>query len=221
MLKSYLTTALRHLVKNTKYSVLNTIGLSVGLACFTLIGLWVKGELTYDRFHENADRIYRVAGTVTDESGKISQAVTPPPLALALTSEFPDVEAVVRIDKYDAVVKFEEKQFIEDDIIFADPAFFEVSEIGIRKVLGASVSNILGMLSKEFLSLIAISALIAAPVGHYLMNQWLNGFAYHVEIHPLLFVGAGALVLLVSWITLSARSISAAKANPVDSLKNE
>src|SRR5258706_13753000 len=102
MLRSYLTSALRHLVKNKTYTVLNAVGLSVGLACFTLIGLWVKDELSYDRFHTKADRMYRVGGIFTDESGKFDQAVTPPPLAQALVNDFPEAEDAVKLDRNDA-----------------------------------------------------------------------------------------------------------------------
>lgn len=134
MLKSYLTTALRHLLKSKLYSTLNVIGLSVGLACFTLIGLWVKYELTYDSFHKNADRIYRVADTFTDESGTFDQAVTPRALAAALLSDFPEVEEVVRVKKNDATVKYGDKQFLEDAIVLTDPSFF--SMFGFRLLKG-------------------------------------------------------------------------------------
>src|SRR6266850_5635951 len=132
MLKSYLTSALRHLVKHKTYTILNAIGLSVGLACFTLIGLWVKDELSYDRFHPKADRIYRVGGIFTDESGKFDQAVTPPPLAQALTNDFPEVEDVVRLDLNDATVRVGDKQFIEDEIILTDPSFFRMFSFELK-----------------------------------------------------------------------------------------
>ena len=76
MIRSFFTTAIRHLMKNSTYTALNIVGLSIGLACFATIGLWVKQELNYDAFHEKSDRIYRVAGTFTDESGQFDQAVT-------------------------------------------------------------------------------------------------------------------------------------------------
>src|SRR6267154_6740661 len=112
MLKNYLTSAFRRLVRNKAYTVLNAVGLSVGLACFTLIGLWVKDELSYDRFHPKADRIYRVGGIFTDESAKFEQAVTPPPLAPSLLNDFPEVEDAVRLDLNNATVRKEDKQFI-------------------------------------------------------------------------------------------------------------
>src|SRR5258706_539698 len=132
MLKSYLTSALSHLVKHKTYTILNAIGLSVGLACFTLIGLWVKDELSYDRFHPKADRIYRVGGIFADESVKFDQAVTPPPLAPSLLNDFPEVEDAVRLDMNDATVRREDKQFIENDIVLTDPSFFRMFSFELK-----------------------------------------------------------------------------------------
>jgi putative ABC transport system permease protein len=126
MLKSYLKTAIRHLFKNKGYSILNAGGLSVGLACFTLIALWVKGELSFDRFHANADRIYRVGGSFTDESGKFDQAVTPPPLGPALVSDFPEVESALRMDVMDATIQLDDKKIVENNILMTDAAFFKM-----------------------------------------------------------------------------------------------
>ena len=74
MIMHHLTYAIRHLAKNKLYSILNLFGLSIGLACFALIGLWVKSELSYDRFHEKSDRIYRVVSKFVDETSVIDQA---------------------------------------------------------------------------------------------------------------------------------------------------
>ncbi len=94
-------------------------------------------------------------------------------------------------------------------------------EIGIRKILGASVKSIVTLLSLEFVVLIAISLAIAAPVAWMTMNKWLQGFSYRIEI-PLLFVGiAGAAAVIIALVTISFQAIKAAIANPVDSLKNE
>ena len=96
-----------------------------------------------------------------------------------------------------------------------------IREIGIRKVLGASVSNIAGMLSADFLKLIVISAAIAFPLAWWTMNKWLQGFAYRVHISWAVFVIAGVLALLIALITVSFQSIKAAIANPVKSLRTE
>jgi putative ABC transport system permease protein len=96
-----------------------------------------------------------------------------------------------------------------------------IREIGIRKVLGASVSNIAGMLSTDFLKLVIISAAIAFPLAWWAMNKWLQGFAYRVNISWWVFVIAGVLALLIALITVSFQSIKAAIANPVKSLRSE
>ena len=96
-----------------------------------------------------------------------------------------------------------------------------VKEIGIRKVLGASVSGIVGMLSKDFLRLVAIAFALAIPLGYYGMSRWLENFAYRIEVDALVFLIAGLLSFGVAWIIISFHSIKSALRNPVDSLKTE
>jgi len=96
-----------------------------------------------------------------------------------------------------------------------------VKEIGIRKVLGASTGNITVMLSKEFLQLILIAALISYPLTWYAMNKWLQDFAYRINIQWWVFALAGCIALMVAAITISFQSIKAALANPVTSLRSE
>jgi putative ABC transport system permease protein len=94
-------------------------------------------------------------------------------------------------------------------------------EIGIRKVLGASVPGLIRLLCKDYLLLVEIAFIFAAPVSYIIMNRWLNEFAYRVDVswEALLFVGAGAL--LVALVTVSYQSVKAALANPVQSLRYE
>ncbi|PCJ98752.1 MAG: cell division protein FtsX [Flavobacteriaceae bacterium] len=94
-------------------------------------------------------------------------------------------------------------------------------EIGIRKVLGSSVSQIVSMLAKDFLKLVVISMGIAFPLGYYFMNKWLEEFAYRIEIKWWVFAFAGLITILIAFLTISYRSILAAKANPVKSLQTE
>jgi putative ABC transport system permease protein len=94
-------------------------------------------------------------------------------------------------------------------------------EIGIRKVMGASVTNIVNLLSREFLKLVGISFFIAAPVAWYFMNKWLGGFAYRIEIGWQVFIAAGMTALIIALITVSFQAIKAAIANPVKSLRTE
>ena len=94
-------------------------------------------------------------------------------------------------------------------------------EIGVRKVIGASVINITGMLSKDFLKLVLISLLIAFPVSWWFMYNWLQSFAYRINITPFVFVITGVVVLFITLLTISFQSIKAAIANPVKSLRTE
>ncbi len=94
-------------------------------------------------------------------------------------------------------------------------------EIGIRKVLGASVAGITVMLAKEFVFLIIIAMVIASPVAYYLIHQWLRGFAYRVNISWWLFALAGIAAILIALLTISYHALKAALANPVKSLRAE
>ncbi len=94
-------------------------------------------------------------------------------------------------------------------------------EIGIRKVLGASVRGITGLLSKDFLILVTISCLIAFPVAWWAMTEWLKDYKYRIHIEWWVFAGAGVLALIIALITISFQAIKAAMANPVKSLRSE
>ncbi len=94
-------------------------------------------------------------------------------------------------------------------------------EIGIRKVLGASVSSLVGLLSQDFLKLVALAILIACPIAWYTMNEWLQAYAYRITIDWWLFVLVGALALGIAFLTVSYQSIRAALVNPVKSLRSE
>lgn len=94
-------------------------------------------------------------------------------------------------------------------------------EIGIRKVMGASAANITLLLSKDFTKLVILAFGMAIPVAYYIMQRWLEGFAYRTNISLWVFVLAGVGALLIAWLTVSWQSIKAALSNPVDSLRNE
>ncbi len=96
-----------------------------------------------------------------------------------------------------------------------------VKEIGIRKVLGASLAGILGLLSKDFLKLVILALIIASPIAWWLMNRWLDNFVYRIDINWWVFLLAGVLVIFIAFATVSFQSIKAALADPVKSLRNE
>jgi putative ABC transport system permease protein len=94
-------------------------------------------------------------------------------------------------------------------------------EVGIRKTLGASVSNIVYLFSKEFTMLIVVAFVIAAPVAWYFMQQWLQGFTYRITPGAGVFVLTISLSVIIAWLTVGYKAINAALVNPVKSLKSE
>jgi len=94
-------------------------------------------------------------------------------------------------------------------------------EIGIRKVLGANILQIISLLNKDFLKLVGISFIVAVPIGWYLAQNWLQEFAFRISLQPFIFVGAGILTFGIALLTVSYKSIKTARSNPVESLKSE
>lgn len=94
-------------------------------------------------------------------------------------------------------------------------------EIGIRKVMGASATQIVGLIAGDFPRLIFLGALLALPLAWIMMNRWLDEFAYRVHLSRWVFVGAGVLALGMALVTISLQSARTALANPIDSLRSE
>jgi len=97
----------------------------------------------------------------------------------------------------------------------------KAKEVAIRKVLGATLANVLMMFSKEYVQLIIVSFVLAVPVAYYAVNSWLSNFAHHIELNAWLFAAPGVLVLIIALIVVGAKSAKAANANPVESLRME
>jgi putative ABC transport system permease protein len=93
--------------------------------------------------------------------------------------------------------------------------------VGIRKVLGATISQIIYLFSKEFTVLVLIAFAIAAPVAWYMMSNWLSRFVYRIPLQPLLFILAVVISVTIAWLTVGYKSFRAALANPAKSLKSE
>ncbi|MGD8540412.1 MAG: ABC transporter permease, partial [Candidatus Aminicenantes bacterium] len=134
MFKNYLKIAFRNIKRQKGYSFINITGLAVGMACCLFILFYVLYEFTYDTFHEDADRIYRVAMEFRAKDQPIKYAATtPPPVAPAILDNFAEVEYAVRITQVSGIVKHGEKQFFEDRIFYADQSFFNVFSFPIIK----------------------------------------------------------------------------------------
>ncbi len=144
MFKNYLKVAVRNLLKHKTYSLINISGLAVGMACVLLISLYILDELSYDAYHENADKIYRLTAAFDGESppGWIG---TPAPLAPALKEKFPEIKAHVRVDPFsfsrEVLLAHGEKRFYEEGFVLADPALFTVFDFKLIKGQPETVLN--------------------------------------------------------------------------------
>lgn len=127
MLKNHIIIALRNLLRQKGFAIINILGLTIGLTVSALIILYIIHELGYDRFHDNAERIYRVAIHGEISGQELNVAVSSPPFGPALVNDFPEVIDYTRINPpQNILVTFGEKSYYEDDILFADSSFFKL-----------------------------------------------------------------------------------------------
>ncbi|GAB3162848.1 ABC transporter permease [Telluribacter humicola] len=130
MLRNYLKIALRNLLRHKSFTFINIIGLSIGLACCLAIVIFILDEYQYDAFHTKAERIYRVVNISKSDGRQNQIASTPPAYAPALKASFPEVEESVRVFTMtygsELLISYEDKKYLESDILLADPSFYEV-----------------------------------------------------------------------------------------------
>ena len=134
MFRNYLKIALRNLKRKKGFAFINIIGLAIGIASFVFIMLFVKSELSYDNFHKNGDHIYRVAG-IYDQGGdkRNHSAETTYMMKDWFDTSFPEVDKTVRLFFTGGLIKFHDKKFDEDKLIYADPDFFKMFSFRIIK----------------------------------------------------------------------------------------
>lgn len=127
MFKNYLNTVLRGIWKHKVLSSINIFGLAVGITCCLLILLYVQFEYSYDRYHENHERIHRISLSAVLAGNELNVAATPYPMAAVLENEFPEVEHAVRIQRFfqDTLVSIDDLSYQEKEIFLADPSFFD------------------------------------------------------------------------------------------------
>ncbi len=124
---NYFKIASRRIRRHKGFSFINIAGLAIGMACAIIILLWVQNELSYDRFHENRDSLFRVAAFVTFPNRSAHSALGPPPLAPALKEEFPEIIQSTRFDDCPRIVfKYQDKAYYEEKGVLVDPSFFEM-----------------------------------------------------------------------------------------------
>ncbi len=127
MFKNYLKIALRNLIKNKVYSLVNILGLVIGLTCGIIIIVYVLYELSYDRFHKNAENIYRLGRETSTAERIIREPLSSAPTAMALMQDFPEVANVVRFgNRGKMIVKHSDKQFYEKNIYYVDSSVFDI-----------------------------------------------------------------------------------------------
>lgn len=127
MLKNYLKTAWRNLMKHKTFSIINIAGLSIGITICFIIMLFVQDELSYDRFNKNADRMVRVAFKADINGGKIFETNVMPPVAAAMKNDYPEVEDATRLNVAGAPkITYKDKTFKDDELVFVDPNFFSL-----------------------------------------------------------------------------------------------
>ncbi|MFQ5569479.1 MAG: ABC transporter permease [Rhodothermales bacterium] len=128
MFKSYLKIALRNLRKHVGYTLINLVGLAAGIACCLLIVLFVQDERSFDRFHEQADQIYRVRLEGQFSGSELNAPVTPAPMAAALVKDFPEVQTSTRIFPFagQQLLRRGDQYFIEEGVYFVDSTFFDI-----------------------------------------------------------------------------------------------
>ncbi len=142
MLRNYLKIALRNLKRNKGYAFFNVFGLALGMACCALVYLYVQDELSYDGFHEKAERIYRVNLEAVPSIGMEQPiALTPNIVGPLLTREFAQVEKAVRLNVLGGIVNYNEKTFEENVFVFADSTFFDIFSFQFVAGDRASVLN--------------------------------------------------------------------------------
>jgi putative ABC transport system permease protein len=96
-----------------------------------------------------------------------------------------------------------------------------LKEIGVRKVLGATEPSLVLLMYKEFLILVVVAAVLASPLSYYLFDGWLDSFAYRIQINPIVFLMALALLTIIAFITVGYQSLNAARSNPTQTLRSE
>ncbi|PSR55333.1 macrolide export ATP-binding/permease MacB [Adhaeribacter arboris] len=136
MLKNYLLIAWRNMRRHRVFTFINLFGLAVGLTCCLLIALYIRQELSYDTYHKNADRIYRVTRNFSDPDGNVNLhlANVAPPFGPLLKNDFPDVEQVARTLQTNTLLALDrEHSFNESEIFFAEPAFFKIFTVPVRQ----------------------------------------------------------------------------------------
>ncbi len=134
MIKNLLKIGIRHIRKHPGYSILNIIGLTLGISSALFLIIYVSDEISYDRYHENADRIYRVSSKITETDDEFTWNVAQIPMGPQVVQDYPEVQSYVRfINMPRSLYKYEDKEYIEEDFYYADSTLFDVFTYKVLK----------------------------------------------------------------------------------------
>ena len=134
MLKNLIKTAFRHILKHFGYSILNILGLTLGITSALFLIIYVADELSYDRYHENADRIYRVSSNIKEPDDQFTWNVAQMPFGPQVVQDYPEVQSFVRfINMPRALYKYEDKEFNEERFYYADSTLFDIFTYKVLK----------------------------------------------------------------------------------------
>lgn len=213
MTRSYLLVALRNLLKRKGYSAIKVVGLSVGLAAVILIFLYTRHELSYDRFHEQGERIFPVYKERVTPTGTQITRDTWVPLAERLELEYPAVENSVRMWTQSGWVRHEENRF-EEQITYADPSLLEVFTFPL------TTGDLATALADPN------SAIVSTSVASFHEDAELKFDSDHVVVVPVEAFDfddpeAGGSALLIDFVTVSLMALRAALTDPVQTLRYE
>lgn len=134
MLKNLLKTAVRHIRKHSGYSILNILGLTLGITSALFLIIYVSDELSFDKYHEKGDRIYRVSSKITETDDQFTWIIAQIPMGPQVVQDYPEVESFVRfINMPRALYKYEDKEYIEEDFFYADSTLFDIFTYKVLK----------------------------------------------------------------------------------------
>src|SRR5688572_5692705 len=133
MFKNYFITSTRSLMRSKGFSTINIVGLAVGFATFSLISFYVYNELTFDRYHQKADRIFRIVENLRTENEELFQSVSSPPMGPRFLKDFPEVENYVRFQQWSLLAQRNDISSYERDSYIADSTVFDIFSFNLLK----------------------------------------------------------------------------------------
>lgn len=201
MIRHYIKIAFRNLIRSKGFSFINIFGLASGMTTCMLIMLYVTDESTWSKINPSSPFAYSFVDQDFQKNYEKEERTS------QLIQYFTFMATVIACLGLFGLATFSTEQ--------------RIKEIGVRKVLGASVTQVLTLLSKDFIKLVMVSIVLSSPIAYYLMSEWLTGFAYHIDIQWWVFVVAGGCAILIALLTVSFHAMKAALTNPVNSLRSE